>query len=155
MKRSTSILVHASTLAIGVTGLVWGWMRYVYDPGPEPDDPELLFDWTGAHAAEPLVRTLHLIAAPVAVFAVAYIWASHVAPRLLRPWARRATGLTIAALFGPMVLSGVLLQTASTPEQRDLWVWVHGLSSTAWVLGYVVHQLRPRTRRAAQRRMSS
>ncbi len=146
MKRPTSILVHATTFALGATGVVWGWMRYVYDAGPEPDDPVLMLEWTGAHAAEPLVRMLHLIAAPLAVFAVGFIWASHVAPRLLRPWARRMTGLSLAALLAPMVLSGVLLQTASSPEQRTLWVWVHGISSAVWVLAYVVHQLRPRTR---------
>mgnify|MGYP001826241576 CR=1 FL=1 len=148
MKGRAALLVHGSTLAIGATGVVWAWMRYLYDAGPEPDDPEFLLEWTGSHAAEPVVRTLHLVAAPVAIFAIGLLWATHIAPRLFRPWARRVTGASLVALFGPMVLSGVLLQTAATPEQRTLWAWVHGLSSTVWLFGYLVHQLRPKARHA-------
>lgn len=144
MKTSHARFLHASTLAIGGTGLVWAWMRFLYDAGPEPEDLELLLEWTGSHPAEPLVRTLHLVAAPLSVFAVGLIWAGHVAPRLLKPWARRMTGLTLALLMGPMVLSGVLLQTAASPESRDIWLWVHLASSGVWLLGYLVHQLRPR-----------
>ena len=46
-----------------------------------------------------------------------------------------------------MVISGVLLQTASTVEQRSVWVWVHGVSSGVWAVGYLAHQLRPGRRR--------
>ncbi len=131
--------MHASTLAIGLTGALWAWMRYVWDAGPEPLDPELLMEWTGVHPGEPWTRTLHLLAAPFAVFAVGVIWQSHVAPRALKPWARRRTGLLLVLLFGPMVLSGVLLQTAASEESRTLWVWVHGLTGGLWFFGYGAH----------------
>jgi len=131
---------------VSATGVVWGWMRYVYDPGPEPQDPELLMTWTDVHPWEPLTRTLHIVTAPLLVFAVGLIWRSHVAPRLFRPFERSATGLALALLFAPMVLSGVLLQTAATPEARTFWVWFHGISSSVWALCYLVHQVRLRRR---------
>ena len=121
-------------------------MRYFYDPGPEPADPELLMTWTDVHPGEPLTRTLHLLTAPLLVFAVGLIWRSHVAPRLFRPFERRATGLALAILFAPMVLSGVLLQTSATPEARTFWVWFHGISSSVWAVCYLVHQIRLRRR---------
>lgn len=147
MKRGTARFVHATSFAIAATGIAWAWMAYVWSPGPEPDDPELLLDWVDRHPSEPLVRDLHLLAAPFVIFAVGLIWTSHVAPRLRRPWARRATGLTLAILFAPMVLSGILLQTAPSSESRVVWVWVHGISASVWIAAYLVHQLGPLLRR--------
>lgn len=147
MNPATKRFLHGATAGVAVTGLLWAWMAYIWSAGPEPEDPELLLDWTGIHPQLPLVRTLHLFAAPFAVFAVGLIWANHVAPRFFRPWARRRTGLVVACLMGPMVLSGIALQTASSPELRDVWVWAHGLSSSVWVLGYLGHQRARRARR--------
>lgn len=134
-------LLHLSALAVGGTGLLWGWMRYFWTPGEEPLDPLLLMEWSGTHPWEPWTRTLHLLWAPLSVFAVGVIWQSHVAPRLRKPWARRRTGLTLALVFAPMVLSGVLLQTAASDEARRIWVWVHGVTGTLWVLGYAAHMI--------------
>lgn len=147
MGPATRRFLHLATAGVAATGLLWAWMAYVWSAGPEPEDPERLLEWTGIHPRLPLVRTLHLFAAPFAVFAVGLIWVNHVAPRLLRPWARRRTGLILAGLMGPMVLSGIALQTASSPEARDVWVWVHGLSSGVWILGYLAHQRGRRARR--------
>lgn len=145
LKKGTKRLLHASTLAIGLTGVAWAWMRYIWDAGPEPMDPELLMEWSGVHPREPLTRTLHLLAAPIAVFAVGVIWQGHVAPRVMNPWARRRTGLVLVLLFAPMVLSGVLLQTATTAESRNLWVWVHGITGGLWFFGYGAHLMARRT----------
>lgn len=147
MKRSTARLVHLSTLGIVLTGAAWAWMAYLWTPGAEPDDLELLLEWTGVHEWLPATRTLHLFAAPVAVFAVGAIWFTHVAPRLFKPWKRRLTGTVLALLMGPMVLSGIALQTAASPEARELWVWVHGVSSAVWTAAYLGHLLMPRRSR--------
>lgn len=141
MKPGARWLLNLSMLAAGGTGLVWAYCAYLWEPGPEPDDPELLLEWTGQHPWVPLVRTAHLFAVPALVFAVGLIWASHVAPRLTRAWARRRTGLLLAALMTPMVVSGVALQTAVSPESRNLWVWTHGISSALWVVAYLAHQV--------------
>ncbi|MEL6429375.1 MAG: hypothetical protein AAFU73_23360 [Planctomycetota bacterium] len=147
MKRSHSISLHVTAAAVIGTGVLWGYYEYVWDPGPEPDDPELLMEWTGQHELVPVLRTLHLFAVPALVFAVGVIWSSHVAPRILRRWARRATGLTLAALMGPMVVSGVALQTAIEPSSRAFWIDAHVVSSIVWSLAYLAHQLRLRRRK--------
>ncbi|QDV08323.1 hypothetical protein Poly30_38610 [Planctomycetes bacterium Poly30] len=139
MKPGVRRFLHLATLAIGGTGLLWAWQRHLWDAGPEPLDPELLLEWTGVHPWEPITRTLHLLAAPASIFAVGIIWQAHVAPRLWKPWARRRTGLTLALLFAPMVFSGVLLQTATSPDLRTLWLWVHLVTGFVWFFGYGVH----------------
>jgi len=149
VSRLSARLLHiASFLVIG-SGAIWAYLRYVHDLGPEPEDPVLAMEWSGIHPWEPALRNLHLVAAPLLVFAVGLIWSGHVAPRLLRPWARRATGLGLALLFGPMVLTGVLLQVAESEASRTLWAWAHGLSSLVWAGAYLAHQLRPKGRRVA------
>ena len=140
MKRGPKRFLHASTLLIGLTGLIWAWMRYVWSAGPEPEDPELMMTWTGIHPKEPLMRTLHLLAAPLSVFAVGIVWQGHVAPRLgKRRYARRYTGHLLAGLFFPMVISGVLLQTASSEEMRNAMVYTHAISGSAWFFFYGAH----------------
>lgn len=152
MRPGARRLLHLSALVAGGTGLAWAYCAYLWDPGPEPEDLELLLEWTGQHPWVPMLRTVHLFSVPALVFTVGLIWASHVAPRLRTPWARRRSGLVLALLMLPMVVSGVALQTATSPEARELWVWTHGLSSGIWVLGYVVHQLVKGSGRRAPRR---
>lgn len=152
MTRSCARLLHIASLLVIGSGAIWAYLRYVHDLGPEPEDPVLAMEWSGVHPWEPTLRDLHLIAAPLLVFAVGLIWSGHVAPRLFRPWARRATGLGLALLFAPMVLSGVLLQVAESEGSRLTWAWVHGISSLVWAVAYLGHQLRSRRRfRAASR----
>jgi hypothetical protein len=146
VSRSCARLLHiASFLVIG-SGAIWAYLRYVHDLGPEPEDPVLAMEWSGVHPWEPSLRNLHLLAAPLLVFAVGLIWSGHVAPRLFRPWARRATGLSLALLFGPMVITGVLLQVAESEASRTLWAWAHGISSLVWAAAYLAHQLGSRRR---------
>ena len=143
MRPSAARLLHAASALVIGTGAVWAYLRYVHDVGPEPEDPVLAVEWTGAHPLEPATRDLHLLTAPLLVFAVGLIWSGHVAPRLLRPWARRATGLGLALLFGPMVLTGVLLQVAESEASRTAWAWAHGVSSLVWAAADLGHQLGP------------
>ena len=107
MTRSSARLLHIASLLVIGSGAIWAYLRYVHDLGPEPEDPVLAMEWSGIHPWGPALRNLHLLAAPLLVFAVGLIWSGHVAPRLFRPWARRATGLGLALLFGPMVITGV------------------------------------------------
>ncbi|QDV08320.1 hypothetical protein Poly30_38570 [Planctomycetes bacterium Poly30] len=43
-----------------------------------------------------------------------------------------------------MVFSGVLLQTATSPDLRNLWLWVHLVTGFVWFFGYGVHIALPR-----------
>lgn len=132
MTRAEAWLQHAANLLVGGTGLVYAWMRYLV----EPDDPYAVVN----HPLERDVQHLHVLAAPLLVFAVALIWQRHVWVRVRSGFApRRATGLALASSFVPMLASGYLLQTAESEAWREAWVWVHGSTSCLWLAAMGVH----------------
>lgn len=135
MNRGTAWSVHAAVATSGATGLAYGWMLYFAEP---VDDP---FSVVG-HPWQPFVQHWHVLLSPVLLFLVGLIWRTHVWARIRAARReRRRTGIWLAAWFGPMVLSGYALQTSTDEAWRLGWVWVHGVSSSLWLLGYGVHQL--------------
>jgi len=132
MTRAQAWTLHASALAVGGTGLVYAWMRYLL----EPVDELALVN----HPLEPSFQHAHVFTAPLLVFACALVWSQHVWKRVRnghRP--RRPTGLVLFALFFPMVLSGVWIQVAEEELARDLAVWTHAGTGILWILAYGVH----------------
>jgi hypothetical protein len=141
MTRAAAWSLHAAALAVGGTGLVYGWMRYF----AEPVDELALVN----HPLEPLLQHLHVLFAPLLVFAVAAIWGEHVWRRVRSGFApRRPTGLALFATFFPMALSGAWVQVAEGELSRTLAIWTHGVSGTLWCAAYMVHLA---TRAAAAR----
>ena len=139
--RAEAWFLHAANLLVGGTGLVYGWMCYLLEPADE---------WAIVnHAWQPDLQHLHVLTAPLLVFAVGLIWRDHVWGRIqLGVRARRRAGLFLALSFLPMAASGYLVQVATDEGWRLVWAWVHGATSLFWIGGYVVHQLeRKRARR--------
>lgn len=144
VSTATARFVHAAMAVVAAGGAVYGWMVYF----AEPADEFALVN----HPWQPELRSLHILAAPVALFACALIWRAHVWERIrsgFRP--RRRTGLCLAVLFFPMVLSGYLLQISTGETLRTIWTWTHALTGSVWGLVYVGHLLSParRERRSA------
>lgn len=138
MTRAEAWLTHVAALSVGGTGLVYGWMRYF----AQPADPFAVVN----HPWQPAMQHLHILSAPLLVFAAGLLWRDHVWRRVRNGFPRRRrTGLVLFALLAPMIASGYLLQVADDERWYDVWVAVHVVSSSAWVLGYVVHQLAPRS----------
>ena len=134
MSRACAWFVHGAALAVGITGLVYGWMRYLL----EPVDEYALVN----HPAEPLWKDFHVLGAPLLLFACALIWRAHVWARIRSGYpSRRPTGILLAVLLLPMVASGYLLQTRFGEPFRTGWIWIHGVTSTVWIVTYLVHQL--------------
>lgn len=128
---------HISNLLVGGTGLVYAAMRYLM----KPEDPYAIVH----HPWQPHVQHLHIVFAPLLVFAVGLSWQRHIAPRLRRrDMQRYRSGLTAVFTLVPMVLSGYLLQTTIDDNWRNLWVIVHVSSSILWLIGSVAHQLQPK-----------
>jgi len=124
----------ANVLVVG-TGLVYAAMRYVMQPVDE---------WAVVnHPWQPQVQHLHVLTAPLLVFACGLIWRRHVVGHLRgrRPRGRRSGPGLLAALV-PMVASGYLLQTTVTESWRLVWVAVHLVASGAWIAVFLVHQVR-------------
>ena len=132
MSRTLAWFLHISNAAVGLTGLVYAWMRYAM----EPSDPYAVV----AHPAQPFVQHAHIWAAPFAVFALGLIWQQHI----WKNWhgrspSGRRTGIILTTTAAPMILSGYLIQTAVGPTWRAIWIVVHVATSLLWIAGYVGH----------------
>ena len=133
---------HISNLLVGGTGLAYAVLRHLVKPA----DPFAVVN----HPLEPLVQHLHVIVAPLLIFAVGVSWQRHIAARLRRrDLPRYRSGLAAVLALLPMVTSGYLLQTTVDDSWRKAWIVVHLVSSALWLLGYVVHQLQPQAALAA------
>lgn len=145
MTRFEAWTVHLSSLLVGGTGAVYAWMRYL----AEPADPYAVVN----HPLQPLFQHLHVVAAPLLVFAAGFIWREHVWKHWRkRVKGRRRSGLSMMLTLVPMIASGYLIQVAVEPSWRNVWVWVHLVASGLWALAYVGHLVSPRLRRARRRR---
>lgn len=133
MSRLETWVVYLSTIAVGGTGLVYAWMRYLLTPA----DPFAVVN----HPAQPVVQHLHVITAPLLVFAAGLIWKSHVWDRFREGRRRRRTGTLLLVGLAPMVFSGYLLQTAGAELWRNVWIVVHCATGGLWLLGFAGHYL--------------
>jgi hypothetical protein len=140
MTRAEAWFAHATTALVGGTGLIYGWMRYL----ATPEDEFAVVN----HPWQPALQSLHILFAPLTVFACALVWRNHVWARVRSGYpSRRRTGLILFGAFFPMVFSGYLLQTATAEVWNAVWIWTHGLASCLWLGTYLVHQLTSRGER--------
>jgi hypothetical protein len=141
VSRAQLILLHLANLAVAGTGLVYAWMRYLVEPTDE---------WAVVnHPWQPHLQHLHVLAAPLLVFALGLIWSAHVIAKLKNGSKNRVVGIGLTTLFLPMASSGYLLQVAVDPGWRTTWIWVHVVSSMAWFVAFLIHQAVALTRKNA------
>lgn len=140
MNRFEVWFAHASMLLVSVTGVLYGVMRYLL--GPVDPFAVVNHPWQGE------VQRLHILVAPLIVFAVGLIWRRHI----LAHWQNgvkvgRRSGIELILTTMPMVVSGYLIQTTVTDSWRLIWIVVHCTTSGLWVAGYVIHQIASRKRK--------
>lgn len=132
MTRFQRWLLYASTAVATVSGVVYFVMKRFMTPA----DPWAVIN----HPLEPWMLKLHILSAPVMLFAVGLITAQHIWRSLKSSLPTgRVTGVTAALVFGPLVVSGYLIQTFSTPLWLDVLGWTHlalGLVCAAAVFGH-------------------
>jgi len=142
VNRITVWTIHASTILVGGTGLVYAWMRYFTAPADE-------FAIVG-HPWQPHVQHLHLWTAPLLVFGVGVIWRDHAWRYYRRQRAnRRRTGVSMLLTAAPMIVSGYLIQTAVGDLWRQVWIVVHLAASALFLVGYAAHHVVARASRAS------
>ncbi len=133
-------VVLLATLAAGGSGVVYAVMRFLL----RPQDPWSVVN----HPWQPAVQHLHVLAAPLLVFAVGLIWERHV----VEQWRsgegrRRSSGALLAVLFVLMAASGYLLQVSVDETWRGLWSAAHVAASTAWLGVFAGHWIGARIAR--------
>ncbi|GLH73075.1 hypothetical protein GETHLI_15770 [Geothrix limicola] len=136
MTRLERWSLHLAALFTGATGLIYGWLRYY---GQREGEFGL-----EAHPLQGALQHLHVLAAPLLVFALGMLVRGHVLPmwRSGRP-VGRASGFLLAMVLAPMVLSGYGVQVVVAPAGRLALAWIHGVSSLLFLAGYGVHLLAP------------
>lgn len=127
--------LHLGALLTGLSGLLYGWLRYYGrvqgEFGIEP------------HPLQGLVQHLHVLAAPLLLFALGMTVRGHLATKLRAGSQEgRRTGLGLGFLILPMVAAGYLVQVATAPGWRLAWAWVHGVASLLFLIAYLVHGVR-------------
>jgi hypothetical protein len=137
VSRWEAWFVHLANLLVGITGIAYAITRYLLTP----DDP-----FAAAHPWQSPAQHLHIVTAPLLVFAVGLIFRGHAWMGLqLDVVARRRSGISLLALSSPMIASGYLLQVAVEPGWRTAWVWIHGVTAALWLVATIVHQLVPKS----------
>jgi hypothetical protein len=126
--------LHLANVLVGGTGLIYAWMIWLLQP-TDPYSPV-------HHPWQPHLQHLHILVAPLLVFATGLIWRRHVWAKWQAgiPAARRS-GLALGLSLAPMVISGYLVQTAVDDSWRKIWGIVHLAVSGLWVAGYLTHQV--------------
>ena len=141
MNRFERWSVWSTSLMTTATGLVYLWMKYLLAPS-EP--------WAVIHhPLQPLVLKLHIVTAPLLVFAVGMIATRHVWKHYRSRLSRgRRSGIGTMLVLAPMVASGYLIQVLT----GEGWVRAMAVGHIATGLGYaaalVLHQVAVRRRAA-------
>jgi hypothetical protein len=132
MSRGEARFLHLSQLLVAGSGIVWAVMLYALTPEDE---------WTVLHHPwQDETQALHVLSAPLLIFAVAAIWKRHAWQRIRTGFAvRRKTGIVLAASFFPMLASAYLLQVTGDESWRTIWLVIHLASSAIWILAFGAH----------------
>jgi hypothetical protein len=132
-------LIHTANLLVAGSGIVYAVMRYLLEPVDE---------WAVVnHPWQPQLQHLHVLAAPLLVFAVGLIWGRHVLQRLRNGRQGRFSGVGLLVGFVPMAASGYLIQVATHPGWRSGWIGIHLAASALWLAAFAVHQARTMLKR--------
>jgi len=135
MSRGQTLLLNISIAGMTITGAVFAWMKYAM----KTNDPFAVAN----HPWQPHMMTAHVLIGPLAVFAFGWTFANHIWPRIvLQDPRRRLSGLSATILIAPMIVSGYLLQIATSDTIRHAMAIAHGIASALFVIAYVAHLAR-------------
>jgi hypothetical protein len=132
MNPAQKWLLLTSSVLTACTGLIYWWMDWALQP---------LDEWAVInHPLQPLVLKLHILVAPVLVFAVGLIAVEHIWRHMKSAVQRgRLSGLVTVAVLAPMVLTGYLIQTVTHPGWLSVLAWSHIGTGLFFSLGLVWH----------------
>lgn len=133
MTRPERFLLIGSSALTALTGTVYGIMKYLL----VASDPFAVIN----HPWQPVFLKLHILAAPLMVFAVGMVFRRHVIDRWRSGSHRgRRSGAFITGLFTPLVLSGYLIQVVTGGVLLQGLVWSHIFTAAAFLAGLAMHR---------------
>ncbi len=127
-------LLWGAAILVGSSGVILGIMKDLMDA---PDPYAVVH-----HPLQPLFLKIHIVTAPLLVFAIGVVFTRHIWAqwrRGLRPG--RRSGLWTLATVVPMVFSGYLIQTVTHEGWLLVFVVVHVTTGLAYLGGLAAHQL--------------
>lgn len=148
ISRLDRVLTHSSTVVVAVSGFAYGWMKYFM----VTDDPYAVVN----HPWQPWMLDLHVLSAPVLVYALGFIAQGHIMAQLARGRRRpgRATGLLAVSCVLPMIATGYLIQVFTHETARLVCVWGHVITGVVYTGGFLAHFGVSRLTAARRRAMS-
>ena len=118
MTRFQRWFLYGSTIATAVSGITYFVMKHFL----EPSDPWAVIN----HPLEPWALKAHILSAPIMLFAVGLITSQHIWRSLKSSLPTgRHSGRIAAYVFGPLVLSGYLIQSLTSPLTLEVLAWAH------------------------------
>ena len=132
MKRWELVLLQVSALAIAISGVVYGVMKYALT-GSDPDSPL-------GHPWQPGFLKAHVLAAPILVFMLGLVARGHALPK----WrsgesSGKSSGLFLLLLVAPLVLSGYAVQAFTGELARKGTGWGHTAAGVVFAAAYALH----------------
>ena len=132
MTRWEAWTIRAGFGLAALSGILYGVMKY-FLANPDPDSRM-------GHPWQPAVLAAHVLAAPVAVFAMGLLMRGHALARIRRGEREgRATGLLLFGIGLPMVFSGYLVQVFTAEAARKWSGWLHAAIGVVFALAFALH----------------
>ncbi len=132
MKRWEALVNHLGWGIVAASGLLYGVLKY-FVHGSDPDS-RLAVPW------QPSVLAAHVLAAPVAVFALGLIFRRHALTRLsMGQREGRPTGRALTWFAFPLAATGYLIPVLTGEAARRWTGWIHAAIGLVFAVGYVFH----------------
>ncbi len=140
MKPFVKWLLWVSSVATALTGVVYFWMDRMLSP---LDEFAII-----NHPLQPLVLKLHILVAPLLVFAIGVIAVDHIW-KYFRGTIQRArrTGVWGMWPIVPMIVTGYLIQAVTAPLWLAVVAWAHIATGLLYLGTLAAHQLAVRRAR--------